>query len=242
MATPVRPYLIVGDSNCRRFYNKLGLQSNEIDFLEARNQVELQTCLTSLKASYTYVIFSFLSNILISTAEDSSSNQDRLNVIEVVLDSVVTDLWYVRCMLMRRSGLFFISIVLLLVLLPRTWSIPCHSSSSCRRLLCFVWHSFTLLFPAPPWPTLLDHTTFWLLQTSASGLHGTCLCSQTSWRSSPPFYAAIRLQSPFWRPFHAQKMTLNPIASISSPFLESTTSCIFSTNRGKIFLSVNCLF
>ena len=62
-------FLILGDSNVKRFYTKLGLsQAQNIEFVQARNMNEVTNSLSTIKNSFKFVIFAFLTNLVIFRA------------------------------------------------------------------------------------------------------------------------------------------------------------------------------
>ena len=88
MAT-TRDYLIIGDSNVRRFYNKLGLQSNSISFAQARSYEEAVSSLVSVNVSYKFVIFAFITNLIVTAGDDCQSSIDRSTAIEELFGSLL---------------------------------------------------------------------------------------------------------------------------------------------------------
>jgi len=84
-----REYLIVGDSNVRRFYNKIGLQSNRIEFAEARNGDELEASLRVVSSAFKYVVFACLTNLIISAGETGGNQSERLQAVEEMLNTFI---------------------------------------------------------------------------------------------------------------------------------------------------------
>lgn len=83
-------FLILGDSNVKRFYTKLGLsQSQNIDFIEARNMNEVTNSLSAIKDSFKFVIFAFLTNLVIDAGDAASNDVDRMSSIEEMYNSVI---------------------------------------------------------------------------------------------------------------------------------------------------------
>ena len=83
-----RDYLIIGDSNVRHFYLKLGLQAQNLDFVQARNLSETDVALGSIKTAYKFVVFAFLTNLIVAAGEEGSNPVDRLSAIEDLFNSI----------------------------------------------------------------------------------------------------------------------------------------------------------
>ena len=84
-----REVLILGDSNVRRFYNKLGRQVKTLDFVQARDLDEVTTGLQSVNSSYRIVVFAFVTNLIISAGEAGQHPSDRLNAITELFNSLL---------------------------------------------------------------------------------------------------------------------------------------------------------
>ena len=84
-----RDYLIIGDSNVRRFYSKLGLQSHNLNFVQARSFEEATTALTAVQPSYKFIIFAFITNLIVTAGDDCSSPIDRLSSIEDLFNNLL---------------------------------------------------------------------------------------------------------------------------------------------------------
>jgi len=57
-----RDFLIVGDSNIQRFYTRMGLTAQALDFVRARNLEEASQSYSSAKATYKFIVLAFLTN------------------------------------------------------------------------------------------------------------------------------------------------------------------------------------
>lgn len=85
-----RDLLILGDSNVKRFYSRIGLtQAQTIDFVQARNMGEVETALGSVKNSYKIVVLAFLTNLVIDSGSSASNDVDRQSNIEEAFNTVV---------------------------------------------------------------------------------------------------------------------------------------------------------
>ena len=83
-------FLILGDSNVKRFYTKLGLtQSQNIDFVEARNMNEVTNAFTMIKDCYKFVIFACLTNLIVEAGSAATNDVDRLSAVEEMYNSVI---------------------------------------------------------------------------------------------------------------------------------------------------------
>ena len=90
-----REVLILGDSNVRRFYNKLGRQLKTLEFVQARDLDEVGQALQSINSNYWIVVFSFLSNLIVNAGEESQNKIDRINAISEMFNSLLADLSWV---------------------------------------------------------------------------------------------------------------------------------------------------
>jgi len=94
-----REYLLIGDSNVRRFHSRVGLQqAQNLEFVQARNLAELTSALTSVTNAFKFVVLSVLTNLIIDAGSDCVSDVDRLSAIEDMFISVIQ---------MIRLALFF---------------------------------------------------------------------------------------------------------------------------------------
>jgi len=75
MAT-AREFLLIGDSNVRRFYNKLGLQAHNVSFVQARSMEEVTSAMGSVNPTYTFIVFACLTNLIVSAGDEHSSPID----------------------------------------------------------------------------------------------------------------------------------------------------------------------
>ena len=83
-------FLILGDSNVKRFYTKLGLtQAQNIEFVQARNMNEVSSALTTIKNTYKIVVLAFLSNLVVDAGDAASNDIDRLSSIDELYNTVV---------------------------------------------------------------------------------------------------------------------------------------------------------
>ena len=84
-----RDYLIIGDSNVRRFYNKLGRQVKTLEFVQARDYEEAVTALQSVNPSFKLVVFAFITNLIINAGEDGQDPSDRLSAISEMFNGLL---------------------------------------------------------------------------------------------------------------------------------------------------------
>ena len=97
MATQLqaREYLVLGDSNVKRFYTKIGLSlAQNLDFVQARNVAEVSSALSSFKRSYRFVVMAFWSNLIVDAGETASNDVDRMTAIDEMFNSIVP---LIRC-------------------------------------------------------------------------------------------------------------------------------------------------
>ena len=88
MAQP--EFLILGDSNVKRFYTRLGLtQAQNIEFAQARNMNEVTNALSTVKNCFKFVIFACLTNLIVDAGEAASNDVDRMSAIEEMFNSIV---------------------------------------------------------------------------------------------------------------------------------------------------------
>jgi len=81
--------LIIGDSNVRRFYNKLGRQVKLLEFVQARDFDEAEAALQSINPSYKFVVFSFVTNLIINSGENGQNRLDRINGIQEMFSNLL---------------------------------------------------------------------------------------------------------------------------------------------------------
>ena len=77
-----REMLIIGDSNVRRFYPRLGSQTKSLDFVQARSMEELTTALGSVAQTFKIIVFACLTNLIVSAGEEAANPTDRLTALE----------------------------------------------------------------------------------------------------------------------------------------------------------------
>ena len=95
MASNQPEFLIMGDSNVKRFYTKIGLtNAQNIEFVEARNMAEFNTALTSIKNAFKIVIFAFLTNLVIDAGDAATNDVDRMSAIEELYNTVIPQIKY----------------------------------------------------------------------------------------------------------------------------------------------------
>ena len=88
MATQ-RDYLIIGDSNVRRFYSRLGLQSHNLEFIQARSLEEATNALTSVLPTYKFIILAFITNLIVAAGDECSNPVDRLTAIDELFNTLL---------------------------------------------------------------------------------------------------------------------------------------------------------
>jgi len=84
-----RDFLIIGDSNVQRYYTKLGMGAQCLDFVRARNLEEASQSYLSVKNTYKFVVLAFLTNLVVTAGEEGSSPTERLTAIENLFNEVV---------------------------------------------------------------------------------------------------------------------------------------------------------
>ena len=83
-------FLILGDSNVKRFYTKLGLtQAQNVCFVSARSLSEVNNAVTTFKDCYKFIVLAFLTNLIVDAGEAASNDVDRVSAIEEMLHSVI---------------------------------------------------------------------------------------------------------------------------------------------------------
>ena len=93
MAPSAPEILIVGDSNVKRFYTKIGLtNAQNLEFVEARNLVEFSSSLASFKNSFKIIILAFLTNLIVDAGDAASNDVDRMSAIEELYNTVIPQL------------------------------------------------------------------------------------------------------------------------------------------------------
>lgn len=84
-----REILVLGDSNVQRFYSKLGLAAQLLDFHRVRNKEELTEALKAVKSCYKFIIMAFLTNLIVSAGDESANNADRLCAVELLFNEIL---------------------------------------------------------------------------------------------------------------------------------------------------------
>ena len=84
-----REYLIIGDSNVCRFYSRLGLQSHNLEFIQARSFEEATTALNSIQPAYKFVVFAFITNLIVAAGDECSNPIDRTTAIEDLFNTLL---------------------------------------------------------------------------------------------------------------------------------------------------------
>ena len=92
-----REYLVLGDSNVKRFYTKIGLsQAQNLDFIQARNVEEVSNALSSFKRTYKFIVMAFWSNLIVDAGEAASNDVDRMTNIDEMFNSILPLIRYVK--------------------------------------------------------------------------------------------------------------------------------------------------
>lgn len=82
--------LIIGDSNVKRFYSRLGLQAQNLDVVAARNYTEVaQAVQTSLKNSFKFIVLACITNLIIAAGDSGSCPKERLEAIEELFNNLM---------------------------------------------------------------------------------------------------------------------------------------------------------
>ena len=82
--------LLLGDSNVRNSYNRLGLQVQRLnEFIQIRSLDELTTGLPRINSSYQVIVFAFLTNLIIATGDGAHSGPERLSLIEDTFNTLI---------------------------------------------------------------------------------------------------------------------------------------------------------
>ena len=106
-----RELLILGDSNVKRFYSRIGLtQAQTLDFVQARNMTELSTALTAFKSTYKIVVLAFLTNLVIDSGDSAVNDVDRMSNIEETFNTVIP---MIRCVTAEFHSFYFILVLVL---------------------------------------------------------------------------------------------------------------------------------
>ena len=87
-----REVLIIGDSNVRRFYNKLGRQVKLLEFVQARDIDEIASALQSINPSYKVVVFAFITNLITNSGEEGQCSLDKINRISEMFEALLKDI------------------------------------------------------------------------------------------------------------------------------------------------------
>ena len=94
--TSTRDLLILGDSNVKRFYTRIGLtQAQTLDFVQARNMTEVSTALGAFKTTYKIVVLAFITNLIIDSGDAAVNDVDRMSCIEETFNTVIPMIRYV---------------------------------------------------------------------------------------------------------------------------------------------------
>ena len=90
MSSPTPEFLVIGDSNVKRFYTKIGLtHAKNIEFVEARNMTEFSSSLSSFKDSFKIVILAFLTNLVVDAGDAATNDIDRMSAVEELYNTIV---------------------------------------------------------------------------------------------------------------------------------------------------------
>ena len=90
LAIMSRELLLIGDSNVRRFYSKLGSQVQLLEFAQARSLEELNTAIQTVKASYKIVVFAFITNLIVNCGEENPNPIDRAEALEDLFHTTIS--------------------------------------------------------------------------------------------------------------------------------------------------------
>jgi len=83
---------VIGDSNVQRFYTKLGLLAQGMEFSRARNVDEMSQAFDNLRGSkvtYKIIVLAFLTNMIVAAGEEGSGPAERLSSIEELFNSIL---------------------------------------------------------------------------------------------------------------------------------------------------------
>ena len=90
MSSAQPEFLILGDSNVKRFYTKIGFtHAQNIEFVQARSMTEFTSALSSIKDSFKIVILAFLTNLIVDAGDTASNDVDRMSAIEELYNTVI---------------------------------------------------------------------------------------------------------------------------------------------------------
>jgi len=81
--------LLIGDSNVRRYFDRIRGVVGEVDFAQARNLSEWSEALLSCQKNYRIVTYSFLTNLIVDSGSQGVTDDDRLDQIDQVLGVVI---------------------------------------------------------------------------------------------------------------------------------------------------------
>jgi len=87
-----KDFLIIGDSNVTRNYSRLGYQAQSVAVVPARNLSEVTQALKeSVKATYTFVVFACITNLIIAAGEAvaGADSECRLASIMEMLNNIL---------------------------------------------------------------------------------------------------------------------------------------------------------
>jgi len=82
-------FLLLGDSNVRRFLSSMGRQAEAIQFVQVRSLEELGSGLSSIRPTFTIILFGFITNLISTAAEGLVDATQRMNAIEDMLNTVI---------------------------------------------------------------------------------------------------------------------------------------------------------
>jgi len=84
-----RDFLIIGDSNVQRFYTRMGLTAQSLDFVRARNMEEAKESFPHAKSTYKFIVLAFLTNLIVTAGEEGANPTERLTAIESLFNEVI---------------------------------------------------------------------------------------------------------------------------------------------------------
>lgn len=96
MASNKPDILLLGDSNVGRYLGRLGLQvTNQVQYFQSRSMEEVKKGLDQVNSSFRFVIFAFVTNLLVAAGESASNSVDRSPALEEMLIELVQKLRFV---------------------------------------------------------------------------------------------------------------------------------------------------
>jgi len=84
-----KDFLIIGDSNVQRFYTRMGLTAQSLDFIRACNVEEVKKSFDSIRNTYKFIVFAFLTNLIVTAGEDGAGPTERLSAIESLFNEIL---------------------------------------------------------------------------------------------------------------------------------------------------------